>query len=106
MYNGTILNIYLVPHFYIVYIATQHGIEPNAALVAHGYITHNSGVLRNIAILSHLWRFPIYRLYHFLCISGFWFLVSGFWFLVSGFLSNEPLFEKGEQIFLFGSGDH
>jgi hypothetical protein len=39
-----ILHIYFVAQFNIMHIAAHHGIEPETALVAGGYIANNGGV--------------------------------------------------------------
>jgi len=44
MNTGTILHIHFVAHSYIVHIATDNGVEPDAALVAHLNITGNGGI--------------------------------------------------------------
>src|SRR5690606_41993005 len=58
--HGAILYIYLVAHFDEVHITANHGIEPDTALVAHGDLAHNGGVLGNKAIFSYFRGFTPY----------------------------------------------
>ncbi len=57
VYNGAILHIYLVAHAYNVHIATQNGIKPYTAVVAHHHIANNGGVGGNIAVVSKGWQY-------------------------------------------------
>jgi uncharacterized membrane protein (GlpM family) len=56
--NGAILNIHFISDANAVYIAPHHGIEPDAAIVAHYYIAHDGGIGGNKAIASELWVNP------------------------------------------------
>jgi hypothetical protein len=50
--DGAILYIYFISYAYAVYIAPHHGIEPDAAIIAHYNIPYNSGIGRNKAVTS------------------------------------------------------
>jgi len=64
MDTGTILHIYFIAHFYVVYIAPYHCVEPNTALVAHDYIAHNSGVWCNKCVVSKMGVLSKHRQYY------------------------------------------
>lgn len=53
--DRTILDIDFVPDTNTVYIAAYNCIKPNTALITHDYITHNSSIWGNKAILAELW---------------------------------------------------
>jgi hypothetical protein len=57
--NGAILNIHFIPYAYAVYVAPHHGIEPDAAVVAHHYVANDSGIGSNKAIVSKLGINPL-----------------------------------------------
>ena len=53
MEHHIVLYIYFVAHFYIVYIATDNGIVPDATLFSHGYIAYNNGGFSNESLFSN-----------------------------------------------------
>jgi hypothetical protein len=55
--DGAVLNVYFIPQNNAVDITPYDGLKPNAALVAHFYITHNGGVFSDKNIFSPLGRF-------------------------------------------------
>ena len=50
MHAAAVLNVRAVADGDWGYVATNDGIEPYGALIAHRYITHNRGILAKIAI--------------------------------------------------------
>ena len=54
MQHSTVLDIDFVSNADAVYISANHGIEPDTALISHNYITHNSGIRGDKAILAEL----------------------------------------------------
>jgi hypothetical protein len=58
--NGPILNIHFIPHFNKMDIATDYGIEPNTALIAHNDIAHYRGIFCNKTIFGDLGIFTFY----------------------------------------------
>lgn len=57
MDDGPVLHIDLVAHFDKMDIATDHGIEPNTALIAHAHLAHNRGIFSDKTILAYFWGF-------------------------------------------------
>ena len=55
--DGAVLNVYFVTQNNAVDITPNDGLKPNAALVAHFYITHDGGVFSDKNIFSPLGRF-------------------------------------------------
>jgi hypothetical protein len=51
---GAILHIGAVTNSDRCYVATDNGIEPDRAFVAHCHIAHNSGVFAEITVLAPL----------------------------------------------------
>src|SRR5215218_10186627 len=47
MDTGAILHIHLIAHFYVVHIAANNGIEPDATLITHLHIAGNGSVRSN-----------------------------------------------------------
>ena len=68
MNNGAILHIYFIAHFDRVYIAPDHGIEPDTAIITHGYITYNRGIGCYKTIFTELGVFAENREYQ--CHKG------------------------------------
>src|SRR5690606_3984364 len=68
---GTILDIYLIPYFYIMHIASYYGIKPNTALTAHGDIAYNGCIFGYIAIFRYMWIFSVYGFdnLHLFCLK-------------------------------------
>lgn len=58
--HRTILHIYLVAHPDTVHIATDHGIEPYTAVIAHDHIAHDSGIRSQKTIGTELGEFTVY----------------------------------------------
>jgi len=52
MDTGTVLHVGTVADGNGCHIATYHSIEPYRALVAHGDVAHNSGILAEIAVFT------------------------------------------------------
>src|SRR5690606_21476455 len=68
--DGSILNIYFIADFNIVYITSYHSIEPNTTLVSHGYISYDSSIFSNKTIIRNLRTFSVYRFNnHCYCIK-------------------------------------
>lgn len=55
MQHSSVLDIDFVPDADAVYISAYNRIEPDTALISHNYITHNSGIRGDKAILAELW---------------------------------------------------
>src|SRR5690606_38111272 len=62
--NCSILNVYFVTDFNIVDISSNHGIEPNTALLPHHHITNNGGIFGNVAIIRYDGVFPVNWFYN------------------------------------------
>ena len=58
--HASVLNVYAIANADAVYIATKHGVEPDAALVAHHHIAYDGGVFGQVAVFSYLWGKPTY----------------------------------------------
>src|SRR5690606_2117758 len=58
MDHGPVLYVHLVPHFDIVHIPSNHGIEPYRALVPHAYLPNYGRILRDITVFSKLRGLP------------------------------------------------
>jgi hypothetical protein len=54
MDHCAILYVYFVAHFYIMNITTNHGVEPDAAFIAHYYISNNGCIGCYKTILAKL----------------------------------------------------
>jgi hypothetical protein len=61
VYDNPVLDIHPVAHLDAVDIASDHGIEPDAAFVAYLYIAYDSSIGRNKAIFSKAGRLSFYR---------------------------------------------
>jgi hypothetical protein len=61
MYDCSILNVHFVPYPYGVNIPTNHGIEPNAAVITHDNIPHYRGIGCDKAIVTEYGRGTFYR---------------------------------------------
>jgi hypothetical protein len=55
MYNGTVLHIDFIAHFYVIDIASNYGIKPNTALGTCYYIAYNGSIFGYITIVWQLW---------------------------------------------------
>src|SRR5690606_41572211 len=60
----SVLDIYLIPHFYIVYIASNNGIKPDATIISHSNISNYSCIFGNIASVWNLRRLSVYGFYY------------------------------------------
>ena len=58
--HASVLNVHAVADADAVHIATQHGVEPDAALVAHHHIAYDGGVFGQVAVFPYLWGEPTY----------------------------------------------
>lgn len=71
MYGGIILYVYLIAHFYVMYVASEYGSEPYAAIVAHFHSADDGGIIRNETIFSEF-RFDTVEFFyysHFLIVK-------------------------------------
>ena len=55
VYDSSVLYVYFVADFDVVYIATHYGSEPHAAIIAHGYIAYHGCVLSQVAVVAKFW---------------------------------------------------
>jgi hypothetical protein len=54
MYHTVILDVDAVANSDGVHVATQHGVKPDAAILAHGHVANNDGVVSQETVLSNL----------------------------------------------------
>src|SRR5690554_2658133 len=60
----SVLDINLISHFYIVYIASNNGIKPDATIVSHSNIPNNGSIFSNIASVWNLRGLSVYGFYY------------------------------------------
>ena len=69
--NCSVLNIYFVSYFNIVYITTNYRIEPYTAVVTHYHIADNCGIGGNKTIFTQLRMFTKNTQYNWHKITNF-----------------------------------
>jgi hypothetical protein len=61
MNDRAILHVDLVAHANGIDIATNHGIEPETAIIAGDHVTDDRGIGSDIAVVSESWQNAMYR---------------------------------------------
>src|SRR5258708_6961514 len=63
MYDRSILHVYFITHFNIMYITPNHGIKPYTAFIAHYHVAHDCSILGYKTIFTKLRDFAQKRNY-------------------------------------------
>ncbi len=61
--HGTVLYVHPVAYRYGIDVATKHGVEPNAAFVAHSHIAYDRCVFSEETIAAYHWSVSAQRYY-------------------------------------------
>ena len=74
MQDAAVLDVHIVANADAVHVAAQHGVEPDATVVADDYISHHCRIFRKIAVFAYLGREAPYGFYQ--CHKSFFFKID------------------------------